>query len=999
MKLLFALLLVSAALVCGAETRRDAKLVDALAQAEKFAAAENWRDALDAGNRLRTLCREQHGDEHPDSALAELFLGEVRDHLGDHQLAEAHVRRALAIQEKVLPSEAPERVTTLTRLAALLKNRQAYDEAAGLLQRALDLHVKIRGADDSETAVAITNLARIVRMKREYERAAVLLEQSLAIQRHALGGTAPGTIDGLRELAQVQELAGKFAAAELTAAERVAAAEERFGAQSAELISALSDWGRFADDQLHFAEAEARYRRALKIGETVFANDDPALAGCLTQLGWCLRNLDRYDEAQPLLRRALVLRLRAFGLEHADTATSFRNLGWILRLKHDFETAEPLFEKALDIREHALGANDPLTIESISELGDLLWLRGDFDEAALLLEERRNRVEKISGAASEAAAAAWHGLAVIYESAKRWPEALEAVQHSLRLIEQQRGEGDPQTLGEVVVFARICTAAGAPAEALPHYVRLLAWFGQHPEGNWRSRVELLRQYAIATLRAGKADEAAPIFLESRRVHEAVFGASDPATLRSIGDLWTYYDETRQPVLALEVARELAARTETALGSDAVETSAVFDRLGQLCLSLGDASGAMKEFRRALDGRRRHFGDGSGEMLEALAQVAGRFENARDFAAATSLRTERLGMVERKFGRESEAAAAACGDLAWCYFRQRDLVSARGMFERQFVLNEKRSGAESVETLTAAARLGDVALAEYDWSTALKMRERLASGCARHYGHDHLETGRALLLLGEALLASSANTRAEANLRKAQRVIRASGAAPEGIAARAACALARAALRRDDVAGAKALTRDALAAPLANEEPLAEAFSLLGEEWSRAGDDAQTESTWTVALRILTQTAGDHDEHTLALLERVAVLQLRLGRAGPAALLERALAASEAVNGAGTPPTANVLGWLALARVQEGRCDTASEAAQRFLSLVQNTGGDADPRFSFASELAAWTAWRAADSDTTWARFAGVMLERWSWISPLSECVAHAVAEARMAAAP
>lgn len=961
MKLWYALIIFCAGLALGADVGRDAKIVEALAQAEKFATAERWKDALEAGNRLRTLCRAQHGEEHPDTALAELFLGEVRGHLGEPTLAESHFRRALAIQEKVLPPEAPERVTTLTRLGACLKDRKSYDEAAGLLQRALDLQTKIRGADHLETAVAATNLARVLRAKRDYAQASALLQRSVAIQRRALGGTAPETIDGLRELAQAQELAGQFVEAEVSTAERVVAAEARFGATSAELFAALSDWGYFAERQQQFAAAEPRYRRALQIGETLFASDEPALAAGLTQLGWCLRQFDRIDEALPLLQRALDLRLRSLGADHLDTAWSHRSLGWVHRLKRSYETARSHFEKALAIREEKLGPTHPQTLESLSELGDLEWLRGAYGEAAVLLERRRYRLEEATGPASEATAAAWHGLAIVYESARRWSEATQAALRSLRLTEQRFGPADPRTLGEMVLLSRICQAAGALEPALAQYSRLIAWFAQHPEASAQSRAELLRQYAIARLRAGQRDEAAPLFREARRLHESAFGPNDPATLRSIGDLWTYYDETRQPALALEVARELATRTAAAMGRDAPATIAVHDRLGQLCLTLGDEREAMKAFRQALDARRRRFGDGSPESIEALAQTAAWFEGARDFASAAALRTERLGAVERKFGAESPAAAAACGDLGWIYFRQRDLVAARGMFDRQLALLEKRGASETVEGLTALARLGDVAVAARDWPAAAKARERLAAGCARHYGREHRETGRAQLLLGEALLATDAHTQARAALEGALRLAQTDAAPPDGVATRTKCALARLALRCGDSAEAERWTREALASALPGEESLAEAFTLLGDEWTRNGGTALAETTLTGALQILTQTTGDHDEPTLALLERLAILRLRLNREGAVALLERAFFASTALNGAEAGATRNLGGWLALAR-----------------------------------EVEAWAAWRAAGPEhreAAWRQLFPLMLEHWSWAGLVCDGIAGAVTSA------
>ena len=982
MKRCIALFLMCLAVAAATEKSGDELIADALAQAEKFASAGQWREALGAGDHLRSLCRQQRGEEHPDTALADLFLGEVRDHLGDRTLAEAHFRRALTIQEKALRPEAPELVTTLTRLGACLKDARRADEAAGLLQRALNLQLKLRGEDDAGTAVALTNLARAFRLKNEPARAASLLERAVAIQRRQLGGADAGTLSGLHELAQAHELAGDIGAAEQDAAEWVAGAEARFGPPSAELAVALSEWGRLAARQEHFADAEPRHRRAMTIFEA--CGDEAALAASLSQIGWCLRNLERLDEAQPLLRRALDIRLRTLGEEHTETAASYRDLGWVLRLEREFDAARPLFEKALAIREGVLGPTDATTIESLAELGDLHWLRGAFDDAAALLETRRYRAEEAFGPASGQTAAAWHSLAIVYESARRWPEATQSALRSLRLAEQRFGPSDPRTLGEMLLLSRICEAAGALDPALAQYARLAAWFRQHPEKGAGTRAELLRQFAIATLHARKAEQAAALFQESIRAHEFAFGAADPATLRSVADLWTCFDETRQPARALEIARELAARTEKALGAEAPATSAVFDRLGQLCLTLADKREAWTWFRRALDGRRRHFGDGSPELLESLAQIAQWFEEARDFARAASIRTERLGAIQRKSGAESAETAAACGELAMCYFRQRDFLAARGMFDQQLTLVIRQKGGESSDALTVVARLGDVAVAARDWPAALTARERLAAGCARCFGDSHIEHGRALLLLGEARLALGSLPGAAKALGEAQQVIHAAGPAEPVLASRVASALARAALRRGDHAAAKRWTRDALASGFTPDEPLAESFSLLGEELARAGDDPSSESVQTAALMILTQTAGDADEHTLTLLVRLGMLRLRMGRAGAVELLERAVAASEVLNGGQALETAKTLGWLALARVGEKKFAGAHDAAVRMNSIVREIGGAADAWCAVAQEIETWTAVAAAEParfDQALGVLAVSALERWSWLEP------------------
>jgi hypothetical protein len=179
----------------------------------------------------------------------------------------------------------------------------------------------------------------------------------------------------------------------------------------------------------------------------------------------------------------------------------------------------------------------------------------------------------------------------------------------------------------------------------------------------------MRQFAIATLRAGDAPAAEKLFQQSLQWHEAKFGPNDPAALRSLGDLWTFYDESGQPGRALDPARELAARSAQALGAEAPATLLVFERLAQLAAAQGQRGEGAKWFRRAIDGARKRYGGDAPETLAALARLAAWHEEAGDFASAEPLRRERLAAIERTAGKESEAATAARKELESCLQRR------------------------------------------------------------------------------------------------------------------------------------------------------------------------------------------------------------------------------------------------------------------------------------------------------------------------------------------
>lgn len=661
--------LVTGALIFGStvEPAARASIDDLRWEAARLAEAGKWKEALAAGDKLLVACRREHGAEHAETAAADVFLGDVRWRLGEPVLAESHFRRALAVQEKVLPRRDPVFAATLSHLASSLKAQKRYAEATPLLQRTLELERELRGPNHEDTAVSARNVALLLRLQGEYERAVPLAVEALHIRAAALGHADPLTLASLRELVDIHERRGDFAAASECVAESVTALEK--DGDSPALAAVLKEWGALSERQGRLAEAEPRYRRALAICEKALEPDDPQLASPLTALGACLRQLSRHDEASPLLERALALRLRSAAVPAADRALSYRELGWLRRMQGDHAAALPLFEKALATRESALGVNADDTIESLAELAGLHWLRGDFEKGERLLLSRRERVAKRFGAASDAAAEAWRDLATFYETAKRWPSAKTAARRCHTLLEKRLGPGDPRTLDALYFFARICAAAGDAKLAREQFARLQPWFDAHPEADARGRSEWMRQFAIATLRAGDAGAAEELFQQSLKWHAAKFGPSDPATLRSLGDLWTFYDESGQPERALDPARELAARSAQALGEDAPATLLVFERLAQLSAAQGQRADGAAWFRRAIDGARKRYGADAPETLAALGRLAAWHETADDFASAEPLRRERLAAIERAAGKESEAATAARGDLETCIQRR------------------------------------------------------------------------------------------------------------------------------------------------------------------------------------------------------------------------------------------------------------------------------------------------------------------------------------------
>src|SRR5271166_4210420 len=115
---------------------------------------------------------------------------------GDYAGAEPLVRRALAIDEKVL---GPERVVArdLNSLAELLQAKGDYAEAEPLYRQALAIAERALGPDHPDVATCLNNLAFLLYAKGDYAEAELLDRQALAIREKALGPNHPDVAQSL----------------------------------------------------------------------------------------------------------------------------------------------------------------------------------------------------------------------------------------------------------------------------------------------------------------------------------------------------------------------------------------------------------------------------------------------------------------------------------------------------------------------------------------------------------------------------------------------------------------------------------------------------------------------------------------------------------------------------------------------------------------------------------------------------------------------------------
>ena len=181
---------------------------------------------------------------------------------GDPDEAELLYRRAIAIDNKTLSPDDPERAWALNNLGLLLKRKGDYEHAEPLYQQAIGIREKALGPEDSALAQSLNNLGMLFLAEGKADQAEPLLLRALNMRKTVLPPDDPDLAESFNNVALVLEGKGEIDAAEALYRKALAIDERSLGPDHPDLAIDLNNLGLLLEDKKDFAEAEPMLRRA-----------------------------------------------------------------------------------------------------------------------------------------------------------------------------------------------------------------------------------------------------------------------------------------------------------------------------------------------------------------------------------------------------------------------------------------------------------------------------------------------------------------------------------------------------------------------------------------------------------------------------------------------------------------------------------------------------------------------------------------------------------------
>jgi tetratricopeptide (TPR) repeat protein len=327
-------------------------------------------------------------------------------------------------------------------------------------------------------------------------------------------------------------------------------------------------------------------------------------------------------------------------------------------------------------------------------------------------------------------------LAVAYESAGRFGDAIAAFSSALSDRERGQGPEHPDTLAARGQLAHAYASAGRPAEAVTLYEQMVAGAGRQLGADHPVTLAARAQLADAYQAAGRGKDAVTAYQLLLADAGRLLGAGHPDALAARERLAAAFGANGQPKDAIEQYKKLVTATEAASGRDHPEAIAARASLASAYLRGGKQKDAITLYQRVLADQERIGGAGHPDAIAARASLAFAYRSAGQVREAIVAYERTLADREEVQGHDHADTRAARAGLAAAYQQAGRLGDAIHHYEQALADSERMLGPGDAETLTVRSHLAMAHIVDGRPAAAVPLLQRALADGERYLGPDH-----------------------------------------------------------------------------------------------------------------------------------------------------------------------------------------------------------------------------------------------------------------------
>ncbi len=573
-------------------------------------------------------------------------LGKIHMSLGEDDLAEPQLRRALKIQQDVLGTTA-ETLETMSVLGQALSGQDHIKDAADLIEKTLNLKRQTLGEEHPDTLKELTNWGSVLSQQEQLTRAKNLLEQSLQAHHRVLGKEDDESLRTQELLAGIHFSQGDYGEGRRLLDEVVEISERAHGTlhpltlkHRMALASALKF--RRIDEQAAFQT----YQQILPTASKVYGPFHPVTQECLCLLARSYADLGQRDRALELYKPNYERIRSELGEQHPRTLTAAVQWAKLLSLQGEVESARQVLEQVLEARRQTLGPDRKSTVHTYHDLAEVHWQNQAWDEAVhyseLHLEHARRSLGDKSDETISAMLNLGNALAVM-DDLERGGAILEEAR---ALANETLGPAHPTTLEATQLLARVA----GKQEDFPRLETLLrqAYEASRLEAGDKNGGTLILATELipALCMVGKQEEAAALGKRTLAAYDERYGPDYHPTLEQLDLLGNFLYRNDSFAVAAQLNATLTEVLRDFIPADhrVLHRHLMFQ--GLVLARLEQWSKAQEMFQECFDIRRRTLGMKDLETLNAAHALSQAYRGAGKLQQASESLQEALPAARR-----------------------------------------------------------------------------------------------------------------------------------------------------------------------------------------------------------------------------------------------------------------------------------------------------------------------------------------------------------------
>ena len=253
-------------------------------------------------------------------------IGDTYKALGLYPEAQRQLERALALQDRVLARQDPDRLKTMNNLSEVYFGQAKYDQAKPLMTATLDGRRRVLGESHRDTLTTEVNLASLYWSQGQFAEAEPLFTKALALMRRVLGDEHPDALLTMNNLALLYRGQSRFAEAEALYTRSLETRTRVLGAEHPDTLATINNLAALYAAQGRWGDAEKLFTKAVEGQRRVLTEEHPETLRTMSNLATVYLNQGKLAQAEPLYAKVLDTQRRVLGNQHPDTQTAIRNL-------------------------------------------------------------------------------------------------------------------------------------------------------------------------------------------------------------------------------------------------------------------------------------------------------------------------------------------------------------------------------------------------------------------------------------------------------------------------------------------------------------------------------------------------------------------------------------------------------------------------------------------------------------------------------------------------